>query len=122
MRHPLDDVLIVALPTAEVYAVGGRVRDEFRTTLDAVERPPKDLDYVVTGIGQDALLEGLRGVGRVDVVGASFAVLKFRHLAGEADIALPRRERSTGVGTASSRSSPDPRSRWPTTWPGATFG
>jgi putative nucleotidyltransferase with HDIG domain len=37
-------------------------------------------------------------VGRVDVVGASFAVLKFRHRAGEADIALPRRERSTGVG------------------------
>ncbi len=98
MRHPLDDVLIATLPAAEVYAVGGRVRDEFRTTLDAVERPPKDLDYVVTGIGQDALLEALRAVGRVDVVGASFAVLKFRHPAGEADIALPRRERSTGVG------------------------
>jgi tRNA nucleotidyltransferase (CCA-adding enzyme) len=31
------------------------------------------------------------------VVGASFAVLKFRHAAGEADVALPRRERSTGV-------------------------
>ena len=98
MRHPLDDVLIAALPSAEVYAVGGRVRDEFRTTLDGVERPPKDLDYVVTGIGQGALLEALRAVGRVDVVGASFAVLKFRHPAGEADIALPRRERSTGVG------------------------
>jgi putative nucleotidyltransferase with HDIG domain len=34
----------------------------------------------------------------VDVVGASFAVLKFRHPAGDADIALPRRERSTGAG------------------------
>ncbi len=98
VRHPLDDVLIAALPTAEVYAVGGRVRDEFRTVLDGIERPPKDLDYVVTGIPLPELLEALRCVGRVDVVGASFAVLKFRHGAGEADIALPRRERSTGVG------------------------
>ncbi|HEX3467098.1 MAG TPA: HD domain-containing protein [Candidatus Elarobacter sp.] len=97
MRHPLDDVLI-ALPAAGVHAVGGRVRDEFRTRLDGIERPPKDLDYVVTGIGLDDLLAALRSVGRVDVVGASFAVLKFRHPAGEADIALPRRERSTGVG------------------------
>jgi tRNA nucleotidyltransferase/poly(A) polymerase len=98
VRHPLDDVLISALPAAEVYAVGGRVRDEFRAELDGTERPPKDFDYVVTGIGLDALLEALRAVGRVDVVGASFAVLKFRHPAGEADIGLPRRERSTGVG------------------------
>lgn len=98
MRHPLDDVLIAALPAAGVYAVGGRVRDEFRTLLDGAERPPKDLDYVVTGTGLDGLLAALRAVGRVDVVGASFAVLKFRHPAGEADIALPRRERSTGVG------------------------
>ena len=98
MRHPLDDVLIAVLPDADVYAVGGRVRDEFRTKLDGVERPPKDLDYVVTRIGPEALLAVLRRVGRVDVVGASFAVLKFRHEAGEADIALPRRERSTGIG------------------------
>ncbi|MBV8750342.1 MAG: HD domain-containing protein, partial [Candidatus Eremiobacteraeota bacterium] len=57
-----------------------------------------DLDYVVTGIPLATLLDVLREIGRVDVVGASFAVLKFRHPAGEADIALPRRERSTGVG------------------------
>ena len=98
VRHPLDDVLTAALPAAGVYAVGGRVRDEFRTKLDGIDRPPKDLDYVVTGIPLDALLDVLRRIGRVDVVGASFAVLKFRHPAGEADIALPRRERSTGVG------------------------
>jgi len=98
VRHPLDDVLIAALPAAGVYAVGGRVRDEFRAELDGTERPPKDFDYVVTGIGLDELLEALRAVGRVDVVGASFAVLKFRHPTGEADIGLPRRERSTGVG------------------------
>jgi putative nucleotidyltransferase with HDIG domain len=98
VRHPLDDILVAALSPADVYAVGGRVRDEFRARLDGVERPPKDLDYVVTGVSQADLLAALQGVGRVDVVGASFAVLKFRHPAGQADIALPRRERSTGVG------------------------
>ncbi|MDQ6925159.1 MAG: HD domain-containing protein [Candidatus Eremiobacteraeota bacterium] len=98
MRHPLDDVLVAALAPAQIYAVGGRVRDEFRALLDGVERPPKDLDYVVTGISQPELLAALRTLGRVDVVGVSFAVLKFRHAAGDADIALPRRERSTGVG------------------------
>jgi putative nucleotidyltransferase with HDIG domain len=98
VRHPLDEVLIATLPSAAVFAVGGRVRDEFRQRLDGIERPPKDLDYVVTGIPLDELLERLRKVGRVDVVGASFAVLKFRHEKGEADVGLPRRERSTGVG------------------------
>jgi tRNA nucleotidyltransferase (CCA-adding enzyme) len=98
VRHPLDDVLNATLPTAAVYAVGGRVRDEFRARLDGTERPPKDLDYVVTGISLGDLLEALKRAGRVDVVGASFAVVKFRHRVGEADIALPRRERSTGVG------------------------
>jgi tRNA nucleotidyltransferase (CCA-adding enzyme) len=98
VRLPLDDVLTAALPQADVYAVGGRVRDEFRARLDGVDRPPKDLDYVVTGIGPEDLLAALRAAGRVDVVGASFAVLKFRHPAGEADVALPRRERSTGPG------------------------
>lgn len=97
MRHPLDDVLIAALPAGCVYAVGGRVRDEFRTRLDGEERPPKDLDYVVTGVPLEDLLASLRRAGRVDVVGVSFAVLKFRHETGEADIALPRRERSAGI-------------------------
>ena len=98
VRHPLDDVLIAALQGAEVYAVGGRVRDEVRARLGGEEPSPKDLDYVVTGLSLDELLARLSRAGRVDVVGASFAVLKFRHPAGDADIALPRRERSTGAG------------------------
>ncbi len=77
-----------------MYAVGGRVRDELRGSTVV----PKDLDYVVVGVTLDALLERLRRIGRVDVVGASFAVVKLRTDVGEADVALPRRERSTGVG------------------------
>ena len=122
MRHPLDDVLARRLPRGSLYAVGGRVRDEFRSRLDGIERPPKDLDYVVTGMPLEALLDALRGIGRVDVVGASFAVLKFRHPAGEADVALRAGSGRRGSGTRSSRSRPAPTSRSRTTWRAGTSG
>jgi tRNA nucleotidyltransferase (CCA-adding enzyme) len=98
VRHPLDSILSQLLSPAEVFAVGGRVRDEFRARFDGFAYTAKDLDYVARGISASELVERLASVGRVSVVGASFAVLKFRHPAGEADIALPRRERSTGSG------------------------
>ncbi len=94
----LDGLLLSLLTSAEVYAVGGRVRDEQRLRAGEAVHPPKDLDYVVCGISSDDLIARLQTVGRVDVVGASFRVLKFRSDLGDADIALPRRERSTGVG------------------------
>lgn len=96
--HPLDRRLAGALPPDSVYAVGGRVRDELRARLDPGIAPPKDFDYVVTGLLLDELVERLRLIGRVDVVGASFSVVKLTTADGSADVALPRREKSTGVG------------------------
>ena len=96
--HPLDRRLAAALPANALYAVGGRVRDEFRARLDPAIPPPKDFDYVVTGLALEEVVERLRAVGRVDVVGASFAVVKVSTEDGHADVALPRRERSIGVG------------------------
>jgi putative nucleotidyltransferase with HDIG domain len=96
--YPLDRCLAAALPANALYAVGGRVRDELRARHDPSVAPPKDLDYVVTGLDLDALVDRLKAVGRVDVVGASFAVVKLTCSEGQADIALPRRERSTGAG------------------------
>src|SRR5271170_7208046 len=96
--HPLDRRLADALPAKSLYAVGGRVRDEFRARLDPTIPPPKDLDYVVTGLTLEALVERLRSVGHVNVVGASFAVVKVSAPEGTADVALPRREHSTGAG------------------------
>ena len=98
MTHPLDRVLVEALAPGIVYSVGGRVRDELRAETSTEVAAPKDLDYVVTGLTIEDLTARLRAVGKLDIVGASFAVVKFRHQAGEADIALPRREQSTGVG------------------------
>ena len=98
MNHPLDEPLLRVLPPESLYAVGGRVRDEFRSEFDGVARPQKDLDYVVVGLQLADLLDRLAEIGDVNVVGASFAVVKLRAAEGSADLALPRRERSTGAG------------------------
>ena len=98
MRHPLDDVLIAALPAFGVYAVGGRVRDEVRSELDGVPRPAKDLDYVAVGLDLAELVRRLETVGRADVVGAAFSVVKCTLDGVTVDVALPRRERSSGPG------------------------
>lgn len=97
-HHPLDVRLAAALPSQAVFAVGGRVRDEFRARVEPGISLPKDLDYVVTGLDLEELVRRLAPLGRVDVVGASFAVVKLTTPEGSADVALPRRERSTGVG------------------------
>jgi poly(A) polymerase/tRNA nucleotidyltransferase (CCA-adding enzyme) len=94
----IDAALAAVLPAGALYAVGGRVRDEIRSELDGVPRPAKDLDYVVLGVGRDELIERLRRAGPADVVGAAFAVVKVAVLGESVDVALPRRERSTGLG------------------------
>ena len=68
--------------------VGGCVRDEI------LGRAPKDLDLEVFGVRAADLHGLLEQIGRVDLVGESFAVYKI----GGLDVALPRRESKTGRG------------------------
>ncbi len=75
----------------EVYLIGGAVRDG----LLGLE--VKDADYLVTGVDFKALRAKLEAWARVDVVGASFGVLKVTHQDETVDVALPRTERSTGI-------------------------
>jgi tRNA nucleotidyltransferase (CCA-adding enzyme) len=93
-----DEKLASVLPPGSLYAVGGRVRDELRSREDGVARVAKDLDYVVVGVEFDDLVSRLRTLGPANVVGASFAVVKVVIDGTSVDVALPRRERSTGVG------------------------
>jgi tRNA nucleotidyltransferase (CCA-adding enzyme) len=75
----------------EIYLVGGSVRDGL------LNLPIKDADYIVTGIDFLSLRTQLETWARVDVVGASFGVLKVTYDNQTVDVALPRTERSTGV-------------------------
>lgn len=74
--------------------VGGCVRDALLDPTSA----PKDIDVEVYGLEPDRLTAALRTVARVDEVGQSFAVLKVDAHGEQVDVALPRREVSTGPG------------------------
>jgi putative nucleotidyltransferase with HDIG domain len=92
----IEAVLTASLPNAGIYAVGGSVRDAVLAELGRPQPHQPDLDYLVTGIRLEELLKRLAEDGRAELVGASFGVIKFSHGPFTVDIALPRRERSTG--------------------------
>jgi len=86
-----------AIPGAQVYLVGGSVRDFL------LGGRSKDLDLAVTGATAEALEDYLKSQNgaRVVFAGATFPVFKFQaspHLP-EIDVALARTERSTGGGS-----------------------
>jgi len=80
--------------------VGGCVRDGLLGT--AVD----DLDVEVFGLAADRLRELLAERFELDLVGASFGILKLRHL--NVDVALPRRETKLGLGHRSFATECDP--------------
>ena len=99
----MTDQLEIARRVAEGAAVvggralivGGWVRDRIRS------RPSKDMDIEVFGVAQDRLPTLLAPLGRVEPVGQSFPVYKLippGGIAGEIDVALPRRESKHGRG------------------------
>jgi tRNA nucleotidyltransferase (CCA-adding enzyme) len=94
-----DQIIKAILEKGEIYEVGGAVRDKYISPI----LPDKDKDYLITGIPLDELSSLLGRFGKVDLVGKSFGVIKFRpyrELDKDRvfDIALPRKEYSTGPG------------------------
>ena len=94
---PVDRAVAEVVPEGTLFAVGGRVRDELRREIEGARIALKDLDYVVTGVAPADLEARLHRLGRVDLVGASFAVFKVTFDGRTIDVALPRRERSVGT-------------------------
>ncbi len=75
----------------EVFVVGGAVRDAL------MQKEPKDIDLMVTGLHQDNVSYILNQLpGKVDLTGKDFGVFRYRNRGAEVEIALPRSERSTG--------------------------
>jgi len=91
-----DAALCRELRGGNVYSVGGRVRDEVLAELGRSPQTTLDLDYLVTGLSLQDMLARLSARGRAELVGAAFGVIKFTLDGITADVALPRRERSTG--------------------------
>lgn len=92
---PVADAASKALYQAggRVFVVGGAVRDAL------MGKDPKDLDLMVSGLPSERVQEVLQGLpGRVDYTGKDFGVFRYRRKGADVEIALPRRERSTGVG------------------------
>ncbi len=93
----VDNLLVTAIGRGKVFSVGGRVRDEVLGQLGKTQQASPDADYLVVGVPYDEIVQKLRLLGSVELVGASFGVLKFTRDSVTVDVALPRRERSTGT-------------------------
>ena len=90
----------VADAGGRVYFVGGCVRDRL------LGREGKDIDIEVHGVSVEKLEEILDSLGERTEIGASFGIFGLKHY--ELDIAMPRRERSTGLGHKDFAVSVDP--------------
>jgi len=96
----------------QIYEVGGAVRDRIIHSLNSSgsidparfsSYQPDEVDYLAAGIPMDGLIRLLKQFGRVEQVGRSFGVIKFKRQIAKGkfktfDIALPRKEQSTGPG------------------------
>jgi len=82
------------LEKGEAYAVGGSVRDELMGV------PVNDLDILVCHISSQDLEKILENEGQLHLVGKNFGVYVFKPHGQKKsyEIALPRKEKSTGIG------------------------
>ena len=74
------------------YLVGGCVRDYL------MNLSPKDIDIIVVGCDKKELIDLLSKYGKPDLVGESFAVIKFNYKGEIYDISTPRTEKKIGDG------------------------
>lgn len=87
--------VLLLIKKGKLFLVGGSVRDAYR------DEEVKDIDLIVEGISMEDIKTILSSFGRVDIVGESFAVIKFRpkgHEGEDYDIAVPRTDRKIGEG------------------------
>ena len=74
------------LHSSNIFLVGGFVRDSY------LYKTPKDVDIVVEGLSLDEIKNIIKNYGKIDIVGESFSVIKFKPYGwkDDIDIAIPR--------------------------------
>lgn len=93
LPRPVRECLCTEPGLERAFVVGGFVRDAL------LEKPSKDIDIEVFGRSVDDLVAILRRLGRVDLVGKSFGVIKVTMRGCDTvDFSLPRRDSKTGPG------------------------
>ena len=75
---------------AEIFIVGGAVRDFL------LQKEVKDIDFELYSLNAEKVLEICQALGKADIVGQSYGVIKLTIDNKTYDIALPRTERKTG--------------------------
>lgn len=96
-KKPFITQLLKQYDAAEVFLVGGAVRDAL------LDRPTKDFDLVVRGVSKKNLEKFLATRGKVSLVGKRFGVFKFKpksYSGSDIDIALPRTEHAIALSGA----------------------
>lgn len=88
------NILTNLFPEAEIYLVGGMVRDIARGQKSA------DYDFVIKNIPTNTLQKKLNTAGKVELVGKTFGVYKWKpeNETFHVDIALPRTDHAFGTG------------------------
>ena len=89
----------LASAIARLESIGGRCRIVGGSVRDALlGLEPKDFDVEVYELELDQIAKELSSIGKTDMVGKSFAVVKLWTQDEEYDFSIPRREAKTGAG------------------------
>ena len=99
----MDFIQKITSEGGELYLVGGTIRDRHYNKYFGTNISPKDYDLLVCKLDLDKLEQILIEFGNVKEVGKAFGIITFRPndsrvIGHDFDIALPRKEKSTGPG------------------------
>jgi len=93
--NKMDFIQALKNANGEIYLVGGIIRDHF------INKESKDIDLLIRNIELEDIKKILKKYGRINEVGISFGVLKYKPKnwkQEDIDIALPRTDKKEGEG------------------------
>jgi tRNA nucleotidyltransferase/poly(A) polymerase len=94
----LDYIQELVKEGAEVYVVGGHIRNAYYNKIHGTSIPIKDTDFLIRLLNEKIITNILKKFGTVKFVGVAFGIITLTLFNTKTSIefALPRREESTG--------------------------